>query len=447
MHETGEPEMSETRRELGARDVMVTGMGFCLPGVEQPVCTADDLWEVASEGRSCLTNDGIYHGSIKITKEEFRKRIPGIPDTFSKHFTKAHWFGLVSMAQASVDADLDIMAGDLTDAAILAGRGSIDANIDSYLRVLHADAETITAPEAMDLYVGSEQSGTPCDVALVQSALARSTGPSFTASTGCASAAVQLDNAFMMIGTGMSDIAVVTGVDLMNAELVRKGQQLLLVAQRAIASSGAGMPEPPTFDRPMRPYDRRAGSVNFGEGSATLILESREHAARRGADCYGSVLSVAMARDGLAHPLASDETGIGLVAAVRKCLGNRWDIRQVPYVHGASDGDAMVTAFECNAIRQLYGPAADSLLMTSQEACFGHNSAPAGCLGAALTLLMMRHGEVCPTANCEDPAEGLPFDPVPGTKTRPLDFGYALNFTYSIGGIKNVILLGRPDSM
>jgi hypothetical protein len=161
MHETGEPEVSEARSELGARDVMVAGMGFCLPGVEQPVCTADELWEVASEGRSCLTNDGIYHGSIKITKEELRKRIPGIPDTFSKHFTKAHWFGLVSLVQALADAGLDIMAGDLTDAAILAGRGSIDANIDSYLRILHADAETITAPEAMDLYVGSEQSGTP----------------------------------------------------------------------------------------------------------------------------------------------------------------------------------------------------------------------------------------------------------------------------------------------
>ncbi|HUN35461.1 MAG TPA: beta-ketoacyl synthase N-terminal-like domain-containing protein [Trebonia sp.] len=431
-------------RELGARDVMITGMGFCLPGVDQPVCTAADLWKVASEGRFCLTNDGIYHGSVKIRKEEFRQRVPGIPGTFSKHFTKAQWFGLLSLAEASADAGLNIMAGDLTDAAVLAGRGGIDANIDGYLRALHADAETITAREALDVHVGSEQSASPSDVALVQSALARSTGPSFTVSAGCASSAVQLNSAFLMIGSGLSDIAVVTGTDVFNAELARKAQQLLRIAQRGMA--GTASPELPSFDRPMRPYDRRGGCVNFGEGSATLILESREHAVRRGADCYGRMLSGAMARDGLAHPLASDDTGIGLVAAVRRCLGNRWDIAQVPYVHGASDGDAMVTAFECSAIRQLYGPAADGLLMTSQEACFGHNGAPAGCLGVGLTLLMMRHGEVCPTANCEDPAEGLPFDPVPGTKTRPLDFGYALNLTYQIGGVKNAILLGLPDA-
>ena len=58
---------------------MITGMGFCLPGIDRPVCTAADLWEVASEGRSCLTYDGIYHGSVRITKEELSRRVPGIP--------------------------------------------------------------------------------------------------------------------------------------------------------------------------------------------------------------------------------------------------------------------------------------------------------------------------------------------------------------------------------
>jgi 3-oxoacyl-[acyl-carrier-protein] synthase II len=428
----------------GARDVVVTGMGFCLPGLGQPVRTTEDLWSIASTGRSSLAAGEIYHSSVGITKEQFDAYVPGIPDTFAKHFTKAHWFGLISFVQAATDAGLDILSGDLTEAAILAGRGSVDANIESYLRALQADAETITAFDALDLYVGTEQAATPSDVAVVQSALARSTGPCFTASAGCASSAAQIGNAAMMIATGAADVAVITGVDVFNADLVRKAQQLLRVAQRFAeqAPPGTVPAELPSFDRPMRPYDRRADCVNFGEGSATLILESREHAARRGGRLHGQILSQAMARDGLAHPLASDESGVGLVRAVRKCLGDRWDVGQIPYVHGASDGDAMVTAFECNAIRELYGPAAGKLLMTSQEACFGHNGAPAGAVGVALTLLMMQHGEVCPTANCEEPAAGLPFDPVPGTRTRPLDFGYALNFTYQIGGVKSVILLG-----
>lgn len=38
------------------------------------------------------------------------------------------------------------------------------------------------------------------------------------------------------------------------------------------------------------------------------------------------------------------------------------------------------------------------------------------------------------------------FDPVPGVRTRPLDFHLALNFTYQIGGVKSAVLLGSPDA-
>jgi 3-oxoacyl-[acyl-carrier-protein] synthase II len=132
------------------------------------------------------------------------------------------------------------------------------------------------------------------------------------------------------------------------------------------------------------------------------------------------------------------------VKAIRKCLGER-DIRQVPYIHGASDGNEEVTAAEANAVRQLYGTAADGLLVTSHEGCFGHNGAPAGNIGVALTLLMMQRGEVCPTANCEQPAADLPFDPVPGTRTRALEFDCALNLTHQVGGVRNAILISAPD--
>jgi 3-oxoacyl-[acyl-carrier-protein] synthase II len=118
----------------------------------------------------------------------------------------------------------------------------------------------------------------------------------------------------------------------------------------------------------------------------------------------------------------------------------------VPYIHGASDGESTVTEAECHAIRAVYGPATTGLKVTSQEACFGHNGAPAGCLGVALTLLMLGHGQVCPTANCEQPLPGLPFDPVPGTRPVPLDFSCALNITFQVGGASTVILLGGPDT-
>ncbi|MFF9510038.1 beta-ketoacyl synthase N-terminal-like domain-containing protein [Streptomyces sp. NPDC014724] len=429
-----------------AREAVVTGIGLCLPGSASPVFTADDLWRVASTGTSCLIKNGVYYGSVDLPNDAFDERVPGIPEFFSRHYTDAHRFGLVSLTQACADAGLEVQR-DLEEAAILVGRGGVDANIDSYLAVLRADPVTFPVMEALEMFVAAEQAVTPSDVALVQGALTRSKGANFTVSCGCASSALQIGNAKRLIAAGEVDVAVVTGVDVFSVTLIRNIQRLLSGAQGTYdAMRSQDMPSLlPSFDALMRPYDRRAECINHGEGSATVIMESREHASRRDARLYGQVLSQATTRDGLANPLACDETGVALVSAVRRCLGDNWEIAQVPYIHGGSDGNVVVTAFEANAIRELYGPASRDLLMTSQEGCFGHNGAPAGCLGVALTLLMMNHGQVCPTANCEEPADHLTFDPVPGTASRPLDFDYAFSFNYQVGGVKSAILLGSPE--
>lgn len=434
-------------RTAAARDVVVTGMGFCLPGDREPVLTAGQLWDIAAQGRSCLRRDGVYYGSVDLPRETFDERVPSVAGHFSQHFTGAHRFGLLSLAVACEDAGLDLAAGELGDAAVLVGRGGVDTNVGNYLAILDADPNKIGPHEAMELFVRGQQGITPSDVALVQSALIRSSGPSFTVACGCASSAVQIGNARRMIACGELDLAAVTGVDLFSVGVIRNIQSLLRGVQRAYEAVRVdGMPELlPSFDRLMRPYDRRAECVNHGEGSATLILESREHAERRGVGGYGRILGHGMTRDGLANPLASDESGASLVNAVRASLGDDCSLDEIPYIHGGSDGDVVVTAFEANAVKTLYGSAAADVLVTSQEACFGHNGAPAGCVGVALTLLMMRYGAVCPTANCEEPADNLTFDPVPGTHVRPLLFDRALNWNYQIGGVKSAILLGGSD--
>ncbi|MFE1929503.1 beta-ketoacyl synthase N-terminal-like domain-containing protein [Streptomyces sp. NPDC059474] len=431
------------------RDAVVTGLGFCLPGGAEPVFTAAQVWDIASRGRTVLGRDGSHYGSVHLTAGQFQERLPDIPEFFSRHYTDAHRYGLVSLVEACADAELDLAAGDLGEAALLVGRGSVDANVDSYLALLgiDPDSDSATTLDALEMFVAAEQAVSPSDVAVVQGALTRTIGPCFTVSCGCSSSAVQIGNARRLIATGETDLAVVTGVDVFNVGLIEKGQRLLRGAQHAYdGMDAAGMPDLlPSFDSLMRPYDRRADCINHGEGSATVILESREAAERRGAHLYGQVLAAAMTRDGLANPLSADDSGAQLVRAVRLCLGDRWRIEQVPYINGASDGGAAVTAMEANTVRELYGPGS-TVLLSSQEGCFGHHGAASGCVGLALTLMMMEYGEVCPTANCEQPADGLSFDPVPGARTRPLDFDHALSFNYQIGGVKHAMLLGGPDA-
>lgn len=428
---------------------MVTGLGFCLPGDGGPAFTAGQVWNIAARGGSCLGRNGRYFGSVGLSEEECVERVPGVPEFFSRHFTDAHRFGLVSLVEACADGELDIPAGDLREAALLVGRGGVDSNVESYLSILRADPEHTAPHDALELFIAVGQSAIPSDVAVVQGTLTRTTGPCFTVACGCASGGVQIGHAQRLIAAGEIDLAAVTGVDVFNSEGVGRAERLLESARRAYTEMGGepgALGPTPSSGSLMRPYDRRSECINYGEGAATVIVESREHARRRGAHIYGQVLSTALTRDGLGNPLGADDSGTQLVNAVRRCLGERWRIEQVPYIHSCGDGDSAVTAIEANAVRTLYGAAPGTVLVTSQDACFGHHGAPAGCLGVGLTLMMMEQGAVCPTANCEQPKDGLPFDPVPGTSTRPLDFDYALCFSYQTGGVKHAMLLGGPDA-
>jgi 3-oxoacyl-[acyl-carrier-protein] synthase II len=428
-------------RRLDRRDAVVTGMGFCLPGKTRPVFTVDELWAVAVAGQSNLRGEEFHHGVVDLDSDLFEERVPDVPDLYANALSPAIRFGLVSLIEACADAKLDARGGDLQQAALLVGRGSVDDNADIYMEMLRVDPDQVSPEQAAGLFVRAQLAGTPYDVALLQAALTRCTGPSYTVSCGCSSTSVQLGAAVKMIADGEVDIAAVTGTDSFSATLMRSSRRLMEIANAG--QSADSLERIPTMDVPMRPYDRASDSVNYGEGSATLIVESREHAERRGARIHGVVVRNAMRRDGLPSPLSVDTSGTALVDAVRACLRDEVDIGEIPYINGGSDGGLVVAQVEANAVRELYGPAAVNLLMTSQEACFGHSGAQTGNLGAALTLLMMENSLVCPTANCVEPADFLPFDPVPGTEPRPLDFDTALSFSYQIGGLKSVLLLRR----
>jgi 3-oxoacyl-[acyl-carrier-protein] synthase II len=431
-----------------AADALVTGMGFCLPGGPGgPVSTAPDLWEVIANGRSTLDHDGFFHGLVDLPEDRFEQRLPEIPQRHRRHYAPVHHYGLLSLVEACEDAGLDFRAGDLSDAAVLTARAGVDSTFDSYLAWYEADPERLTPQEAKALFVRLVIAGTANDVVSVQTALTRSTGPSYTVTCGCASSAVLLGIARRLIEAGDVHTAVVTGVDAFDTGRMRHADRLRLVAERdgISATHNSAPPTAPRFDHPMRPYDERSDCVNFGDGSVTLILESREHAERRGARPRGRIAAQATTRGGLPSAVSIDDSGLALAAAVRACTKGTVDVREVPYINGGAEGDPLFTLIEANAVRELYGSAGGQVLVSSQEACFGHSGAPLGNLGVAATLLMMENGQVCPTANCEQPAAVCTFDPVPGTRARPLAFDRALSFNYQIGGVTSAILLEGPD--
>ncbi|MGW4219825.1 beta-ketoacyl-[acyl-carrier-protein] synthase family protein [Streptomyces bacillaris] len=432
----------------GPRDALVTGMGFCLPGAgDEPVRRAEEVWATAATGTSHVERDGFHHGTVRGAREAFTELLPEMPTRYLRSYADVHLYGLVSLAEACADAGLDHRAGELRGADVLTARAGVDSNYDSYRAWHDADPATISAADAKSLFVRLLVAGTSSDVGPVQAALLGSTGANYTVSCGCASSSVLLGIARMMIASGQSDLVVVTGVDRFDTERVLHGHRLREVVERegVTVRHNDDPPAAPRHDRPMRPYDAAGDCMNYGDGSVTLVLESRAHATARGARAHGAVLGQATTRGGLNSAVAIDTGGTGLAEAARRALGGHTTLERIPYVNGGGEGDALFTRIESNAVRALWGEKSEQVLVSSQEACFGHSGAPLGNLGAALTLMMMREGEVCPTANCTTPSPVCTFDPVPGTKTRALDFDRALSFNYQVGGVNSALLLGGGD--
>nr|WP_277611452.1 beta-ketoacyl synthase N-terminal-like domain-containing protein [Streptomyces scabichelini] len=443
---------------------MVTGMGFCLPGPNRTVCrTGDDLWRTVSGGEPHLDNDGLFYGRVHLGDEEFARAVPELDGRFRDYYSSVHRYGLVALAEACEDAGLDRHGTQLANAAVLTGRAGMDTALETYMEGVTGDPAGTSPAEARALLMRILLSVTATDVASVQAALLRSGGPTYSLSCGCASTNALLGVAARQIADGEVDLAVVTGVDAYSLDRIAHFEELRIASERTGRTSSYAAPTTRLrYDRPMRPYDERADGFNLGEGAATLILESREHAERRGHRAYGRILGQAIRRGATGSALTPDEDGEALVRAVHSALRakdshGRIAPSAVPVVNGGAEGDPLFHSMEFKALSSLYAPGpgpeperepelaeGTGPLITNHEACFGHSGAPLGVIGAASTLLMMRHGQVCPTANCEKVAEEAPYTVVTGGVPQPLSFDLALSFNYQMGAAA-ALLLAAPE--
>ncbi len=166
----------------------------------------------------------------------------------------------------------------------------------------------------------------------------------------------------------------------------------------------------PALDRPeriCRPYDRARQGTVVSEGAGILVLESLDHAEQRGAPILAEVIGYGSANDGAGM---FEPTGRGLKRAIDLALESAGtDGRvQIDYINPHGAGTKIGDPVEVRVIREVF--AAFPPLVSSTKPLNGHSLGAAGAHEAILTLLMLQHGFVVPTANLEqvDPeCEGI----------------------------------------
>src|SRR6266540_273483 len=260
-------------------------------------------------------------------------------------------------------------------------------------------------------------------------------GPNFATVSACASSAHAIGESYNMIRYGAAD-AMVTG----GSEAAITGLTVAAFANMKALSFRNDSPETAS-----RPFDKDRDGFVLGDGGAIVVLESLEHAQRRGARILGEVLGYGLSADAY-HITSPAEHGEGAQRAMRACLADgRIDPKDVGYInaHGTSTDQGDVA--ETEAVKAVLGEQARKLVFGSTKSMTGHLLGGAGALEFGVSLLAATCGVIPPTINQFTPDPRCDLDCAPNRKVeRRVDV--ALSNSFGFGGHNVTLAVKRWEA-
>ncbi len=321
---------------------------------------------------------------------------------------------LVSGREAMADARLEIAPEAAERAAVVIGSsmGGMHS-LDENYRLVYAERRSrihpLTVPKLM-----------PNAPASHLSMAFGVKGPAFAVTTACASSNHAIGQAFHLVRGGMADVALTGGTESQLTYGVLKGWEGLRVMSKDAC----------------RPFSKNRNGMVQGEGAATLVLETLEHAEARGASIWGEIVGFGMSAD--AGDIVQPNQD-GAMRAMRTALADAGLAPEaIDYINAHGTATAANDRTECAAIRQVFGAHADRLAVSSTKAMHGHAIGAAGALEMTAVLMALRDGVIAPTINYEEPDPECDLDVVPN-EAREARVDAALSNSFAFGGLNAVL--------
>lgn len=249
-------------------------------------------------------------------------------------------------------------------------------------------------------------------------------GPNFATSAACASSAIAISDAFMMLRLGKADVIVTGGSEA-------------TVVPAAIGGFSSMQALSTRNDDPLtasRPFDKDRDGFVLGEGAGALVLEELEHAKARGAKIYAEITGSGLTADAY-HIAASHPEGLGAMNAMREAVcDSEMQLSDVDHINTHGTSTPIGDISEPKAVVSLFGDKASDITLNSTKSMTGHLLGAAGAVEAIATVLAVKNDIVPPTINhfTDDPnIPQLDFSFNKPTKRR-VDF--ALSNAFGFGG-------------
>jgi len=413
---------------VSSKKVVITGMGIISPVGNN----ITDSWDNLVAGKSGISNIDFFDttdlsvkfsGSIKnfdatdynIAKKDLKKM-----DTFIH-------YGIAASVQAMEDAKITINAknADRIGVAIGSGIGGL-----SYIQSQHEQMIKKGTRRVSPFFVpGSIINMISGHVSIMYGLQ----GPNIALVTACTTATHSIGMAARLIQHGDADVMIAGGAEMATCRLGVAG----FASARALSSRND---DPKTASRP---WDKDRDGFVLGDGAGVLVLESEEHAKKRGAKIYATLDGFGMSGDAY-HMTLPAKNGDG----AKRCMVNalkdaNMNAKQIDYINAHGTSTPAGDIAETQAIKNAFGEHSKKLTVSSTKSMTGHLLGAAGGIEAIFSILSLQHQIIPPTINIFNQDLDCDLDYSANSPTKR-QIKTAMSNSFGFGGTNGTLIFSTP---
>ncbi|WP_413291535.1 beta-ketoacyl-ACP synthase II [Bdellovibrio sp. HCB337] len=406
--------------------VVVTGVGAVTPlGL-----SIQDSWENAKKGKSGISKitrfdtagfDVTFAGEVKgfnpdlfIERKEQKKM-----DTFI-HYSLASAKMALDMANLQITEQIAPRAGCI----IGVGMGGLPGIEEQHTRFKEKGPGRIS-PFFIPMVITNLAAG--------QVSIAHGLkGPNYSVTSACASGVHSIGEAVNYIRNGWMDVMVAGGAESTVCPTAIGG----FAAMRALSTRNDD-PE-----RASRPWDKDRDGFVLAEGAAILILESLEHAEKRGANILCEITGYGVSADAYHMTSPAPEGAGGYAAMSMAMVDSGLKPSDIQYVNAHGTSTPVGDGLESAAITKLMGDHAKNVWVSSTKSMMGHGLGAAGAIEGAFCVMAIKDQIAPPTINLQNPSDDCKLDYVPN-EARHGKLQNVMNNSFGFGGTNACMIFSK----
>ncbi len=407
------------------RRVVITGLGAVTPLGH----TAQVSFAAARQG-ACgvdkITAFDVSDHKVRLAAEVKNLRVEEHLDKKeARKLDRFTQFALIAAQEAMQDSGLKLEQEDRAriGVSVSSGIGGLSAIEREHSKGLDHSFDRVS-PFFIPMSIGNMAAG---HIAITYGLQGMCTCPV----TACAGGTNAVGDSFRQVRDGYADVMVCGGAEASITPLGIGG----FTSMKALCESQ-------NPNRASIPFDKERNGFVMGEGAGILVLEEYEHAVKRGAKIYCELLGYGSNCDAY-HITAPLPDGSGAANCMRLAMADA-DVKpeDVVYLNAHGTSTQLNDRAEIGAVKQVFGPAAAKLQISSTKSMVGHMLGASGAVEAVFTALTVHEGVILPTINYQLPDPDCDLDIVPN-QAREVAVTVAMSNSFGFGGHNASLIFGN----